>query len=349
LKDDNDYRLWYKHNQQKYKSLAKEVEKLLKYAIRNEDMRIHHTQSRLKSYSSFEEKMYNRDENKNFVYSKPTQITDVAGIRVVVFVLSEMELISQLIEKNFEIDWQNSVDKFKELGEDKFGYRSRNYVASIKEETITANLKRYAKFKGLYFEIQVKTILDHAWSEIEHDRNYKRTNDFPQETGLRRRFKLLAGVLEIVDNEFQKLATEISQYENTTSIKLRKKEMDIRIHAYTLREYLTKRFSDIPGFIPLFFVIEEDLDELNSMGIRTIGEFDKIIPKNFKRKCKSVSRPSDHVTFSIIIREVLMIHFKNKYLEDAWKRHYNTLDYHIYKVLEKFGVKLTLPSGLEFD
>jgi putative GTP pyrophosphokinase len=146
-----------------------------------------------------------------------------------------------------------------------------NYVASLKEETILKNLKKYTKFRGLYFEIQVKTILDHAWSEIDHDRNYRRTKDFPQETDIPRRFRLTAGALEIVDNEFQRLATEIAQYQNTTSKNLRKRNMNIKISAYILRKYLTKRFRDIPGFIPLFLDIDNDLDELNSLGIKTIG------------------------------------------------------------------------------
>jgi hypothetical protein len=55
------------------------------------------------------------------------------------------------------------------------------------------------------------------------------------------------------------------------------------------------------------------------------------------------------VSFSAIIRDVLTIHFGNKYFKEAWKKHYDTLDYHTYKFFEKFGVKLALPSGLEFD
>ena len=52
-------------------------------------------------------------------------------------------------------------------------------------------------------EIQVSTILQDAWAEIEHDIVYKSPEDIPFR--LRRRFACLAGLLEIADREFESL------------------------------------------------------------------------------------------------------------------------------------------------
>ena len=157
--------------------------------------------------------MHSLDENKHSKYSQPIEIEDIAGIRIVVFLVSDLYLISQIIQKLFDIDWSNSVNKFKELKIKEVGYRSEHYVASFNKKTFTSDADKYASFKHLHFEIQVKTLLDHAWSEIEHDRNYKKVIEFPIETDIPRRFTLLAGILEMVDYEFERLAAEIMDYE----------------------------------------------------------------------------------------------------------------------------------------
>ncbi len=62
-------------------------------------------------------------------------------------------------------------------------------VAEIKDDRII--LPEYQKFKDKKFEIQIRTILQHAWAEIEHDRDYKFTGELP--INIKRRFRILAG------------------------------------------------------------------------------------------------------------------------------------------------------------
>jgi putative GTP pyrophosphokinase len=67
-------------------------------------------------------------------------MTDLAGLRIVCFVLSEMELVSALIKQIFRVDWDNSIDKFKELVEQgKMGYRGKNYVVRYKDNIYENN------------------------------------------------------------------------------------------------------------------------------------------------------------------------------------------------------------------
>jgi ppGpp synthetase/RelA/SpoT-type nucleotidyltranferase len=89
-------------------------------------------------------------------------------------------------------------DKAQALLEDeKFGYASIHYLVRLKVNR--TDLSEYSRFKGLVAEIQVRTILQHAWAEIEHDIQYK--SAIP--SSIRRRFMSLAGMLEIGDREFQ--------------------------------------------------------------------------------------------------------------------------------------------------
>ncbi|MBD1220647.1 hypothetical protein IDM30_16480 [Acinetobacter seifertii] len=73
-------------------------------------------------------------------------------------------------------------------------------------------LPEFSVYKGLCFEIQIRTALEHAWAEIEHDRGYKLGGKLPSH--LNRRFKLLSGLLESADLEFNRLTQEIEEYAN---------------------------------------------------------------------------------------------------------------------------------------
>lgn len=141
---------------------------MVKEILDKEAIEYVHIEARLKKFDSFEEKIVTKP------YSKPEEVTDLAGVMIVGSVLSNAELISKIIKrgKEFKIDWKNSQDHFIKLAEDRMGYRGKNYAAIFREEAFR-DANEYKKFKDLRFEIQVKTLLDYAWGKIEHDRNYK--------------------------------------------------------------------------------------------------------------------------------------------------------------------------------
>jgi hypothetical protein len=83
----------------------------------------------------------------------------------------------------------------------------------------------------------------------------------------------------------------------------------------------------------------------------TISELNKIIPSNYKEACMRVARPDeDHLTFSLIITEVLILHNQNEYFSNAWKEnHFNTLDNHAYRVAKELNLTIKLPQGIEWE
>ena len=127
--------------------------------------------------------------------------------------------------------------------------------------------------------------------------------------------------------------------------------MDISISPISLREFLTFNFGDIPGFKPYYVSVDKVLDELNSLQIRTISQLNKIVHSNYKEVCKRVARPKeDHLTFSLIIGEILILHNPNEYFNKAWKgSHYDTLDNHAYRVSKELEIPIKLPEGLEWE
>lgn len=90
------------------------------------------------------------------------------------------------------------------MEEERFGYQSIHYLVRVKAER--AHLAEYDRFAKTVTEVQVRTILQDAWAEIEHDIQYKSSIAIPLE--IRRRFMALAGLLEIADREFQAIQDE---------------------------------------------------------------------------------------------------------------------------------------------
>lgn len=98
---------------------------------------------------------------------------DLAGVRIIFYTNNDVEkfLNSPLIRENFEID-EGSTKIHHPIPENEGArYRGIHYTVRLREDRI--RLPEYARFAGLRCEIQVQTILNHAWSETSHDIVYK--------------------------------------------------------------------------------------------------------------------------------------------------------------------------------
>lgn len=136
------------------------------------------------------------------------QITDLAGIRLITHYEDDVDRVAQIIESEFVVDAVNSIDKRKALDPDRFGYLSLHYVISLRDDR--AALKEYRSFEGLKAEVQIRSILQHTWAEIEHDTGYKSDVEVPKH--IRRRFSRLAGLLELADQEFIGIREALRDY-----------------------------------------------------------------------------------------------------------------------------------------
>jgi putative GTP pyrophosphokinase len=130
-------------------------------------------------------------------------------------------------------------DKGRELiEEERFGYQSVHYLVRIKSNR--ARLAEYERFGRAITEVQVRTILQHAWAEIEHDIQYKSTTAIPVE--IRRRFMLVAGMLEIADREFQAIQDEDRRMADRASDEVRRGDLSgVEITPNALKVFLDEK------------------------------------------------------------------------------------------------------------
>ena len=167
-------------------------------------------QTRPKSITSFAEKIVRKWPK----YHDPlNQLTDLCGGRIITHTQRQVRDICKLIEEHFLIDWDNSVDVKQRLKPSEFGYLSVHYIIQFKPEDTLH--KEYdvvipEEVKGLKAEIQVRTILEHAWANLYHEWVYK--NEFEVPKKMQREMAGIAARLEAADNSFSGVQEELKNY-----------------------------------------------------------------------------------------------------------------------------------------
>lgn len=156
-----------------YESFAETVQFVLKKALLSAEG-LPHPQSiqyRAKSVESLRNRL--SEEGKLESQTLEQDRRDLAGVRVIFYTNNDVEkfLGSPLIRENFEID-EGSTKIHHPIPENEGArYRGIHYTVRLREDRI--RLPEYARFAALRCEIQVQTILNHAWSETSHDIVYK--------------------------------------------------------------------------------------------------------------------------------------------------------------------------------
>jgi ppGpp synthetase/RelA/SpoT-type nucleotidyltranferase len=175
-----------------YDSFSEKVKELIKGFLEVQSVTVHSVSSRCKTLDSLELKAQKKID-KGSEYADLKAVTDLAGVRVITHFASDVDQIAKIVEHEFNVDFANSIDKRVAQEPDRFGYTSLHYVVELNSERLF--LSEYSKFVNVKVEIQIRSILQHAWAEIEHDIGYKANEEVPNE--VKRKFSRLSGLLEL--------------------------------------------------------------------------------------------------------------------------------------------------------
>jgi putative GTP pyrophosphokinase len=257
-----------------YEDFALVVRDILEDAIERKSLKISSIEARAKKFDSFGEKAAtpsDRDPQEPKYPNPITDITDLAGVRVIAFFPRHVELVGDCIREEFDV--VECVDHVKtRQQEERLGYLSVHYLIRLKENR--TRLPEYKRFVTLVAELQVRTVMQHAWAEIEHDVQYKSSVAIPQT--IRRRLMTVAGLLEIADREFQSIqdADTTLRQKARESVELGQFEQ-VEITPDALRAYLGQRLG--PDDRIADFTYEYTVEKLLRLGFSNFKQVDDCI------------------------------------------------------------------------
>jgi ppGpp synthetase/RelA/SpoT-type nucleotidyltranferase len=238
------------------------LERLIQILLEEKGIPVQVVTSRVKPRASAQRKLQRPDRNGNI-----SSLTDLLGVRVITYFRDGVDSAARVIEREFLVDSARSVDKRAALDPDRFGYLSLHYILQLDQKR--SQLAEYRTYADILFELQIRSILQHAWAEIEHDLGYKSEAEIPRT--VKRRFSRLAGLLELADDEFlgirEELAVPSDGLPRSRAADLRveveqllARPSHIRLPAWSREwseaEYISRVPSSDPRFLPLdrFFI-----------------------------------------------------------------------------------------------
>lgn len=296
-----------------YNDLMNVVLRLLRTCLDENHIIVSGLEGRVKTEQSLAGKL----ELKGYKYHSIEDVTDVLGARIITYYSDEVDIVSALIENLFEIDWDNSVDKRKMLEIDRFGYLSLHYVCRI-PESLHKDLER-PELNRLRFEIQIRSVLQHAWASMYHDIGYKSAVEIPVE--YKRNMTRLAGMLELADEQFCRIRKEINDFRRMVQSMVADGNFDeVPLSADTFRSFLEmkpfKHLADKIAAINQGEVYEDNLmpycKVLLHMNMKTIGDVIKMRKENSESAyqlalVQLAGTGLDIVTYSVAVQNLCIV------------------------------------------
>lgn len=209
---------FYRENYNVFEKIESILKDALNKAIEKKGINIIALESRIKTEKSLAGKL----SIKGSKYHSILDITDIVGARIITFFNDEVDTISALVDKTFVIDWQNSVDKRKMHELDSFGYNSLHFICSIPKSLYYD--PECPLINEIRFELQMRTALQHVWANMYHDTGYKSGIEVPPE--YLRSLNRLAGMLELADEQFSNIRSNISNYRHRVKALVRDGKLD---------------------------------------------------------------------------------------------------------------------------
>ena len=192
-------------------------------------------------------------------------LSDFVGIRIICPYLKDINIVRKELKRYFrEVSITDKTIQI-ESTDDKFGYKSLHL--DLKLNGKYGKKTEYVRYAGIQFELQIRTIIQDAWSVLDHKIKYKKS--IPQ--SLKRRINRLSALFEIADDEFLRINDEITSEEKRINRRLKQgqtveknKPLDVfRFLFVALRYFPEYNFIEfkVDGFVQEILNIKREFTE----------------------------------------------------------------------------------------
>lgn len=290
-----------------FEDMQKALDRILREKIDEQGIYVNAIETRIKALDSLVGKL----ERKGNKYESLRSLTDILGARIITFYTDEVDKIAALVDRVFEIDWKNSVDKRKMYDLNSFGYTSLHYICRI-PESLYSN-PEFPEINEFRFELQMRTALQHVWATMDHDTGYKSGVEIPRE--YLRNMSRLAGMLELIDEQFSAIRTGINDYRRQVQALVSNGHFEeVSLDGDTFRSYLKlKPFDKLVKRIAKLNQAEVHessvmpyLSVMLTLGFKTLADVDNLI-KNYSEDAYELAAYQIATTDIDIISSVIGI------------------------------------------
>ena len=299
----SDARVRWMSEELRYDNLQKRIVAILKEQLRSEGIVPLAVSGRAKGLPNLLKKML----RKGYTYD---MISDKAGCRVVVRFRHEVTPVLELVERSFNI--LSKEDKSEALGHNKVGYSGVHYDVVLRNPEL-----EMGDIQGLQCEIQIHTLCQSLWAEMDHELSYKPAQPVPED--IRRLIYLLNAQLEIADRSFDVISVEIEKLPGANALKLLQ-SLERHFYRFTgetfdnelsLQVLENVSSSYAPGERNRIPVIVEEFVEANATTLQFI--FNQY--KNLANRPLLLFQPESFVLFERLEKDPHT-------LEEIWTKHY---------------------------
>lgn len=259
---NEEYEEKYYEISKEYTRLGKIVRQDLEKLLEDANINVLSVTYRTKDLNKFLEKIRRKK------YRDPlNEIEDICGLRIVCYYTSDLNKITSIIKKEFNV--LDSVDKSQLLGEDEFGYLSRHFIVKLKKNWL--NTPSYRDLGDLKAEIQLRTVLMHAWADISHKLAYKKTEQAPPQ--FMRQLNALSAILENADTQFNTLKNDRKKYIEEISGKSVKRGENVENGIFDINQELN--LDSLQAFLDFYFSDREKYFNVTADLLEEILTFNK--------------------------------------------------------------------------
>lgn len=267
--------LW-NEEQPKYHNLGTVVCSFIKFKITDYEL-LPEIQFRTKDLLSIIKKVKKKQNQKVYSYH---DLKDKLGIRIICVFQEDLTIIDHFLKQYFTI-------LAAEYKQEKLDFNKLDYVSNHYDARINLNInefKKYSDLEGYIFEIQVRTLNQHAWSNTAHSLSYKQEKEMSPK--IKRKIYRLLSLYEIADDEFSSVNKALKEYEEDNAYTLLRK-LEGKFYKYAKidydREISLKTLSILLNYYENETVVAKVINDIESFVLENEQKIKRIFDDNRDR------------------------------------------------------------------
>lgn len=298
--------------------IMQNIELKLKKIIKLSSMPVY--KSRIKSFNSYYRKVLRLKADQVANRGKLVELTDMMGIRIICAFIEDLHEVEKQVRDNFtvkEVEYKGSGDNFRE-----FGYESIHVLVSIPEDCMPAD-PQITIPKDIVCEIQIRTILQDAWAEVEHELIYK-TEFTPFDMPLRRKLASINASLSLADTIFQEIRDYQKKLQAETAERRESFYKIVDDSTTEVTSQHTQKAKEIARINPF---IQGTIDDmlLEAIHAHNNGEMERAI-SIYTQILESKPVPAD-IVLSVVLKHRGMAYFASNNYDNALKDFQDSVSY----------------------